>query len=96
MLLSSAVVDGDPVAAATAVALRHSTVEGPGISRRRSGQTFRYRLDDGKPLRDRATLSRIRALAIPLPRATPDVLLLRTITPLVARFVDAPRGRRRA
>jgi DNA topoisomerase I len=37
----------------------------PGISRRRAGAAFRYRAADGSALRERATLARIRALAIP-------------------------------
>ncbi|MEO8031771.1 MAG: DNA topoisomerase IB [Gemmatimonadota bacterium] len=37
----------------------------PGISRRRSGQGFRYTDANGRPLRDRAALDRIRRLAIP-------------------------------
>src|SRR6218665_1017365 len=37
----------------------------PGITRRRSGKGFSYRRPDGTPLADRASLQRIRALAIP-------------------------------
>ncbi|MCA1713906.1 MAG: DNA topoisomerase IB [Gammaproteobacteria bacterium] len=37
----------------------------PGITRRRAGQSFQYRLPDGTQLRDKGTLSRIRQLAIP-------------------------------
>lgn len=37
----------------------------PGIRRQRSGSGFRYLDADGKPVRDAATLQRIRALAIP-------------------------------
>ncbi|AUW60010.1 DNA topoisomerase I [Sphingobium sp. SCG-1] len=37
----------------------------PGITRRRSGTGFSYRDPDGKPVKDKATLARIRALAIP-------------------------------
>ena len=37
----------------------------PGITRRRSGKGFSYRAPDGSTVRDRATLQRIRALAIP-------------------------------
>jgi DNA topoisomerase I len=49
----------------TAPRLRHSTDERPGISRRRSGKGFAYRDPDGRPVRDRETLDRIRSLAIP-------------------------------
>lgn len=45
--------------------LVYVTGEKPGISRRRSGAGFSYRDADGKLLRDRETLARIRALAIP-------------------------------
>jgi DNA topoisomerase-1 len=65
MLLASAVVDGDPVAAATAVALHHSGDGEPGLRRIRRGKRFSYRTASGAPVRDAATLSRIRALAIP-------------------------------
>ena len=37
----------------------------PGIERRRTAKTFRYLKPDGAPVRDAATLARIRALAIP-------------------------------
>jgi DNA topoisomerase-1 len=65
MLLDQAVVEGDPVAAATAVSLHHSGDDDPGIVRVRHGKAFRYRRPDGKLVRDAATLSRIRALVIP-------------------------------
>jgi DNA topoisomerase IB len=45
--------------------LRYVSDEQPGISRRRSGKGFSYRAADGSPVRDAATLARIRALAIP-------------------------------
>lgn len=65
MLLASAVVQGDPVAAATAVALRHTGDDEPGITRIRRGKSFTYRDASGAIVRDAATLARIRALAIP-------------------------------
>ncbi|MGE0548687.1 MAG: DNA topoisomerase IB [Kofleriaceae bacterium] len=65
MLLTSAMAQGDPVAAATAVALRYAMDNEPGIRRVRRGNQFRYVCANGKPLRDRTTLARIRALAIP-------------------------------
>jgi DNA topoisomerase IB len=37
----------------------------PGIVRRRRGRGFSYEGPDGRPVRDRATLARIKALAIP-------------------------------
>jgi DNA topoisomerase-1 len=64
MMLAADVVRGDPIAAAEAVALRHASDEQPGITRRRRGKGFGY-LEGRTPVRDEATLSRIRALAIP-------------------------------
>jgi DNA topoisomerase I len=65
MQLDSAVVEGDPIAAATAVALHHAGDDEPGLRRRKCGKGFRYVDARGAIVRDRATLSRIRALAIP-------------------------------
>jgi DNA topoisomerase-1 len=65
MLLANAVVEGDPVAAATAVALHHVGDDEPGLRRIKRGKRFSYRTASGEPVRDAATLSRIRALAIP-------------------------------
>ncbi len=65
MLLGSAVVEGDPIAAARAAALTHAGDDEPGIARQRHGKAFRYTTAAGRPLRDAATLLRIRALAIP-------------------------------
>ena len=45
--------------------LRHVSDDSPGIARRRAGRGFRYLHPDGRPVRDSATLRRIRALAIP-------------------------------
>lgn len=56
----------DPgAAAAREAALRYSTDQRPGFSRRRSGTGFRYFGCSGKPLHDRRALARIRALVIP-------------------------------
>lgn len=52
-------------AAPSSRALRYVSDDAPGIRRLRSGQGFRYRDAEGRPVRDRATLERIRALAIP-------------------------------
>ena len=65
MLLASAVVDGDPIAAAAAAALRHNGDDAAGIRRLRRGAKFSYRDARGASVRDATTLSRIRALAIP-------------------------------
>ena len=50
---------------ARAAGLRYVSDESPGISRRRSGRAFRYLHPDGRAVRDRDTLARIRALAVP-------------------------------
>ncbi|HVE25725.1 MAG TPA: DNA topoisomerase IB [Sporichthya sp.] len=45
--------------------LRRSRACDPGIRRVRSGRGFRYTWPDGRPVRDRPTLDRIRALVLP-------------------------------
>jgi DNA topoisomerase-1 len=45
--------------------LRHASDDRPGITRRRSGRGFTYRDVDGRIIRDRATLERIRGIVIP-------------------------------
>lgn len=55
----------DPVTSAHEAGLRHVSPGEPGISRRRSGKGFAYRGADGALVRDRATLARIRSLALP-------------------------------
>lgn len=52
-------------AAARDAGLRYSTDTRPGWTRRRAGRGFSYRDVDGATIRDRETLARIRALAIP-------------------------------
>ncbi len=64
-MLGSAVVEGDPLAAAQAAALNHITDQNVGITRVRRGKQFRYVDARGRSVRDPGTLSRIRALAIP-------------------------------
>jgi DNA topoisomerase I len=58
-------VDLEPMASARAAGLRYVSDDSPGIARRRIGKAFRYLHADGSTVRDRATLGRIRALAIP-------------------------------
>jgi DNA topoisomerase-1 len=53
---------GDRVALA---GLRHSSDDRPGIRRLKAGRGFRYVDPDGRPIRDAATLERIRAIVIP-------------------------------
>jgi DNA topoisomerase IB len=45
--------------------LTHSELTAPGIRRQRCGRGFRYFAPDGRPLADRVTLARIKALVIP-------------------------------
>jgi DNA topoisomerase-1 len=45
--------------------LRYASDARPGWTRRRAGRGFSYRDTAGRPIRDRAALARIRALAIP-------------------------------
>src|SRR5712671_5549521 len=56
----------DPVGSALDAGLRYVRGgEAPGILRRRRGKGFFYSYADGRPVKDDATLSRIRALVIP-------------------------------
>jgi DNA topoisomerase-1 len=45
--------------------LRHTSDDRPGIRRVRRGRGFAYLRPDGRPVRDPATLARIRGLAVP-------------------------------
>jgi len=56
---------GDPVESARAARLRYTTDNSPGIRRKRAGKGFYYIARDGKPIRDRDELRRIRDLVIP-------------------------------
>jgi DNA topoisomerase I len=53
------------VEAAHEAGLVYSTDDEPGIHRRRKGKRFEYIGPDGRPIRDREVLNRIRSLAIP-------------------------------
>jgi DNA topoisomerase-1 len=55
----------DSLAAAKSAGLRYVNDGDPGIARERSGKNFRYRDATGRIVTDRATLARIRRLAIP-------------------------------
>lgn len=55
----------DPLASVKAAHLRYVTGDGPGISRKRRGTGFTYMGVDSKPVREAATLERIRSLVIP-------------------------------
>jgi DNA topoisomerase-1 len=63
-VLKRRVFHDDPRAAAATARLHYTSDAEPGIARRRAGTGWSYRGPDG-PVRDRATLARIRALAIP-------------------------------
>jgi DNA topoisomerase-1 len=58
-------VGTDPRESARAAGLRYSSDDRPGWTRRRVGRGFGYRDTEGATIRDRATLARLRALAIP-------------------------------
>ena len=55
----------DPVDSAKSAGLRYVTDTQPGIRRRRRGKGFGYTDHDGRPVRDRETLGRIKSLVIP-------------------------------
>jgi len=55
----------DPRDAAESAGLRYVSDEDPGIRRRKSGKGFTYTGPDGSKVSDKATLERIRSLAIP-------------------------------
>ncbi|MFL5329506.1 MAG: DNA topoisomerase IB [Gemmataceae bacterium] len=54
-----------PTQSARAAKLRYVDDSAPGIRRVKSGSQFRFQRPDGKPVRDRATLARIKSLVIP-------------------------------
>jgi DNA topoisomerase-1 len=58
-------LNGNSYHSARAAGLQYVCDTDPGIRRRRCGKSFRYLRPDGTRVRDRATLGRIRALAVP-------------------------------
>ena len=58
-------LDSNPEGAAKVAGLRYVTDTVPGVARLRAGTGFRYRAADGRMVRERETLARIRKLAIP-------------------------------
>ncbi len=56
---------GEAVGAAREAGLRYVSDAGPGIRRRRRGNGFGYRLEDGSAVTDEHVLARIRSLAVP-------------------------------
>lgn len=67
MLESNATTENviDPRDAAETAGLRYVSDEEPGIRRKKSGKGFTYTAPDGKKVEDKATLKRIKSLAIP-------------------------------
>ena len=55
----------DPQDAAQSVGLVYVTDTDPGVSRRKAGKGWAYRLPDGRRITDRAEIDRLNALAIP-------------------------------
>ncbi len=55
----------DPAASAQAAGLRYVSDTLPGIRRRRAGTGFSYVDSEGKPIKDKKAIARIRSLAIP-------------------------------
>lgn len=51
--------------AAEGAGLVYVTDQAPGITRRRAGKGWSYRLPDGKPLKDKAAVERLNKLAVP-------------------------------
>jgi DNA topoisomerase-1 len=61
----SVIAETKPVEAAKAAGLRYVSDAKPGFHRLKSGRGFRYVDADGKTIRDKQTLGRIRSLVIP-------------------------------
>ena len=55
----------DPVDSARAAGLRYVSDLSPGIRRKRAGKAFSYSASDGRAIRDRDSIRRIKSLAIP-------------------------------
>jgi DNA topoisomerase I len=62
---TAAPIELDPVRTARAAGLCYVSDAMPGITRRRVGKAFSYRGPDGRAIKDRADLARMRSLAIP-------------------------------
>ncbi|MEJ7762000.1 MAG: hypothetical protein WKF80_04330 [Thermomicrobiales bacterium] len=55
----------DPVESAKAAGLRYVSDTGPGIGRKRAGKGWSFTGRDGKPIKDKAEVARIKAIGIP-------------------------------
>jgi DNA topoisomerase-1 len=62
---ASLIAPPDALQSAKNAGLRYVTDAKPGFTRKRHGRSFRYFDTEGKPLKDAATLARIRSLVIP-------------------------------
>ena len=82
----------DPVESAQAAGLRYVSDATPGIRRRRSGRGFSYVASDGRTIRDKTILARIRSLAIP--PAYTDVWICPTPTGHLQATGRDARGRK--
>ena len=64
-VLDASALPTEPVEAAKSAGLRYVTDDKPGFARQRSGKEFRYLDSNGKQLRDKDHLARIKSLVIP-------------------------------
>ena len=55
----------DPVESAKAAGLRYVSDTGPGITRKRAGKGWSFTGLDGKPIKDKAEVARIKSIGIP-------------------------------
>ena len=55
----------DPVESSRLAGLRYMTDAKPGFTRRRRGKSFQYFDPDGKPIRNKEEIARIKSLVIP-------------------------------
>ncbi|CAN5717697.1 hypothetical protein BH11MYX4_BH11MYX4_46210 [soil metagenome] len=55
----------DPLLSAKAAHCRYVDDSGPGMTRLRSGKGWKLRSPEGKPIKDRAVIDRIKSLVIP-------------------------------
>jgi DNA topoisomerase-1 len=58
-------IQRDPLLTAKAAGLRYVTDAKPGLTRHRAGKSFSYRTPEGTVCRDKATLTRIKSMALP-------------------------------
>ena len=86
--------------AAETAGLTYASTDAPGLTRRRAGKGFSFRSSLGAPITDKASLKRIRALAIPpawtdiwiCPDPRGHIQAVGVDEKNVLEFVDAGRG----